>query len=474
MRRAAPCVRADLIMGFVPHTDEDRAKMLAAVGAGSLEALFEDIPERLRFPELSLPPAMSELEVERELSALAARNRVVPARACFLGAGTYHHFVPATVDYVLQRGEMYTAYTPYQPELSQGMLQAMFEYQSMICRLTGMEVSNASHYDGATSLAEAALLALGATSRERDAILISPRVHPRYRQVVRTYLGGHEARVLGDEAGDARVPQLVERLDDTSAALVVQYPDFLGQLEDLRGLGEAVHAAGALLIVVVDPLALGMLRPPGEHGADVVVGSGQTLGIAPGFGGPHLGIFATRMQHVRRLSGRLVGQTVDAAGERGYVLTLGTREQHIRREKATSNICTNAGLMALASAVYMATLGKRGLRHVAGLCHRAARYAASRLQALPGVEVHPQAPELPYFRELVVKLPGSVANVNRELMDRHGIQGGLDLGESYPELSGHALLAFSELHDRAAVDAMVDALVDALERVPGAGARRRE
>jgi glycine dehydrogenase subunit 1 len=451
-------------MSFVPHTDEDRAKMLAAVGAGSLEELFADVPERLRFPELSLPPPMAELEVEQALRSLARRNRVVAGRACFLGAGTYHHFIPATVDSVLQRGELYTAYTPYQPELSQGMLQAMFEYQSMICRLTGMEVSNASHYDGATSLAEAALLALGATGPERDAIIVSPRVHPRYRQVLRTYLGGHGARVLGDEPGDRRLAELVARLDDTTAALVVQFPDFLGQLDDLHGLGEKVHAAGALLIVVVDPLALGLLRPPGEHGADVVVGSGQTLGIAPSFGGPHLGIFATRMKHVRRLSGRLVGQTVDAAGERGYVLTLGTREQHIRREKATSNICTNAGLMALASAVYMATLGKRGLRRVAGLCHRAARYAASQLQALPGVAIQPQAPELPCFRELVVRLPRPVADVNQELLQGYGIQGGLDLGEWYPELSGHALLAFSELHDRAAIDALVGALKRVLAR----------
>ena len=376
-------------MSYLPHTDDDRRAMLEAIGVARLEDLFGQIPADARFPDLDLPAPLSEMEIGAELRRLAEGNVTPDGHSCFLGAGVYRHFIPATVDYVLQRGEFYTAYTPYQPEVSQGMLQAMFEYQSMICRLTAMEVSNASHYDGATSLAEAVLLALEAGRGRRDRVVLSPALHPQYRAVVKTYLQGVGAEVIGDEEADVEPAALAAKLDDRSAALVVQSPNYFGQLEDMTGLAAAVHAAGALLIVVADPIALGLFKPPGEAGADVVVADGQPLGIPPSFGGPHLGIFATRKAHVRRLAGRLAGETEDAAGQRGYVLTLGTREQHIRRARATSNICTNAALTALAATVYLATLGKAGLRHVAELCYHKSHYAAGRIAELPGIRINP-------------------------------------------------------------------------------------
>jgi len=449
-------------MTYVPHTENERAEMLAAVGVERTDRLFGDIPEALRFPKLNLPPPVSEIEIERELQALAAANFGAAAEARFLGAGDYHHYRPATVDYVLQRGELYTAYTPYQPEVSQGVLQALFEYQSMICRLTGMEVSNASHYNGATALAEAVLLALDAASGERNKILLSPAVHPQYRAVVKTYLRGtHAAVVAGDEDSGAGLEQLKSQLDRSTAALVIQSPNFFGQFESVDGLADLVHGAGALLIVVTDPIALGRFRPPGAYGADIVVADGQCLGIAPSFGGPHLGIFATRMAHVRRLSGHLVGETVDVDGRRGYVLTLATREQHIRRAKATSNICTNSAVCALAAAAYLATMGKAGLRQVAELCFRNSHYAAARIAGLQGCAINPQAPDRPFFKEFVVRLPRPAAEVNRRLREEFGIIGGYDLGRDYPQLLQHMLIAVTELHPRAAIDRLVAALEQA-------------
>ncbi|HEU5276902.1 MAG TPA: aminomethyl-transferring glycine dehydrogenase subunit GcvPA, partial [Xanthobacteraceae bacterium] len=364
-------------MSYVPHTDRERRAMLEAIGLTRMEDLFADVPAEVRFPKLDLPPPVSEPELAREMRALAAQNAALDPALSFLGAGTYHHFRPATVDYVLSRGEFYTSYTQYQPEVSQGMLQALFEYQSMICRLTGMEVSNASHYDGATALAEAVLLALNVGAGKRNKVVLSPAVHPHYREVVKTYLrAGHPATLVGDDDPAADVGRLTALVDRDTAALVIQNPNFFGACEPVDGLAEAVHAAGALLIVVADPIALGLFRPPGDYGADVVVAHGQSLGIPPAFGGPHLGIFAARMADVRRLSGHLVGETVDAEGRRGYVLTLATREQHIRRAKATSNICTNSALCALGAAAYLATMGKRGLRRVAELCFHNSHHAA--------------------------------------------------------------------------------------------------
>jgi glycine dehydrogenase subunit 1 len=445
-------------MTYVPHTEAERAEMLAAIGVDRIGALFGDVPEQVRFPKLKLPPACSEIEIEREMQALAGRNLGVDPSASFLGAGAYHHYRPATVDYVLQRGEFYTAYTPYQPEVSQGVLQALFEYQSMMCRLTALEVSNASHYDGATALAEAVLLALNVGQGKRSKILLSPAVHPQYRAVVKTYLRGIPAVVAGDEDGGADLERLKSQLDQSTAALVVQSPNFFGQFEALEGLRALVPAAGALLIVVTDPIALGRFRPPGAYGADIAVADGQCLGIPPSFGGPHLGIFATRMAHVRRLSGHLVGETVDLEGRRGYVLTLATREQHIRRAKATSNICTNSTACALAATAYLATMGKAGLRQIAELCFHKSHYAAAEIARREGFQVNPQAPERPFFKEFVVRLPRPAAELNRRLREEFGIIGGYDLGRDYPHLREHMLIAVTELHTRATIDRFVAAL----------------
>jgi glycine dehydrogenase subunit 1 len=444
-------------MPYVPHTERERGEMLAAIGSRRVDELFDAVPARVRFPELKLPPPLSEMEILQEMRALAARNLPVEPAACFLGAGTYHHYRPATVDYVLRRGELYSAYTPYQPEVSQGELQAIFEFQSMVCRLTGMEVSNSSHYDGATALAEAVLLALNVAQGKRNKVLLSPAVHPQYRAVVKTYLHGtHAAVITGDEDPAADITQLRAGLDDTTAALVIQNPNFLGQLEDVRGLAEQVHRAGALLIVVTDPIALGLYEPPGSYGADVVVADGQALGIPPSFGGPHLGIFAGRMAHVRRFSGHLVGETVDVDGRRGYVLTLATREQHIRRAKATSNICTNSALCALGAAAYLATMGNSGLRQVAELCFHKSHYAAAEIAKLGDYAVNPAG--RPFFKEFVVRPPLPPAEVNRRLREEHDIIGGYDLGHDYPNLDGHMLLAVTEINTRASIDRLVRAL----------------
>jgi glycine dehydrogenase subunit 1 len=444
-------------MTYVPHTEREMREMLAAIGVARMEDLFADVPAAVRFPALKLPPPSSEMEIAADMQALAGRNFGVDPSLSFLGAGAYHHFRPATVDYVLRRGEFYTSYTQYQPEASQGMLQALFEYQSMICRLTGMEVSNASHYDGATALAEAVVLALNVAQGKRSKIIMSPAVHPQYREVVRTYLRGtHADSVTGDEDGRSDLADLVKLLDGETAALVVQNPNFFGQCEPVDGLADAVHRAGALLIVVTDPIALGLFRPPGAYGADVAVADGQSLGIPPSFGGPYVGILASRMEYVRRLSGHLVGETVDAGGRRGYVLTLATREQHIRRAKATSNICTNSAVCALAAAAYLATMGKQGLRDVAELCFHKSHYAAAEIDRLKGFAVNPQG--RPFFKEFMVRLRRPPAEVNKILREQHGIIGGYDLGRDYPYLADHMLLAVTEVNTRAAIDRLVDAL----------------
>ena len=444
-------------MTYIPHTDGETGEMLAAIGLSRMDDLFADVPAALRFPTLDLPPPLSELEILGEMRALAARNLDVDPSLSFLGAGIYHHFRPATVDDVLRRGEFYTSYTQYQPETSQGMLQALFEYQSMICRLTGMEVSNASHYDGATALAEAVLLALNVGQDRRRKIIVSPAVHPQYRAVVRTYVSGIAATIVRDEDGRSDLEALKRTLDDETAALVIQNPNFFGQCEPVDGLADAVHRAGALLIVVTDPIALGLLRPPAAYGADVVVAEGQSLGIPPSFGGPHLGIFATRMAHVRRISGHLVGETVDAVGRRGYVLTLATREQHIRRAKATSNICTNSAACALAAAVYLATMGQAGLRRIAALCYHKSHYAAAEISTLAGFAVNLQTPTAPFFKEFVARLPRPCAEVNARLREQ-GIIGGYDLGTDYPHLANHMLIAVTEMNTRASIDRLVGAL----------------
>ena len=450
-------------MPYIPHTDAERFEMLKTIGVEKIEDLFRDVPEAVRFPKLDLPAAISEMEVMWELQNIAGANVNTGDFACFLGAGAYNHYIPTTVNYVLSRGEFYTAYTPYQPEISQGTLQAMFEYQSMMCALTGMEVSNASHYDGATSLAEGVMMAVAVSRGERRKVVISPAVHPQYRGVVCTYTQGMELNITGDENLEATIPDLLKLLDDKTAALVVQSPNFFGQIEDLKGLADAVHAAGALLIVVANPISLGLLTPPGQFGADIVCGEGQPLGIPLSFGGPYLGFFTTRKNLVRQMAGRLVGETVDMDNQRGYVLTLSTREQHIRREKATSNICSNQGLMALAAAVYMSTMGKCGLRNVAELNYHKAHYAAEQIDALRGFVVDKRKP---FFNEFVVKCPKSVATVNAHLLDEHGILGGYDLGQEYPHLKNHMLVAVTEMNTKEQIDELVAVLEHLSPRPP--------
>ena len=442
-------------MPYIPHSDTDRAEMLAALGVGSVAELFADVPAAHRFPALNLPPALSEMEVRWLAEALAEANFTAVDGPCFLGAGAYRRFIPAVVDAVLRRGEFYTAYTPYQPEISQGTLQAIFEYQSMICALTGMEVSNASHYDGATATAEAVITAINVHRLKRRKVVVSLALHPQYREVVRTYTQGMGLTVVGDEGRDE--PCWAEALDADTACAIVQYPDFLGRVRDLSGVAEAAHRAGALLVVVADPVALGLLKPPGEFGADIVVGEGQGLGLGLNFGGPYLGFFATREEHVRRMAGRLVGQTVDTQGRRGFVLTLSTREQHIRREKATSNICTNQGLMALAAAVTMAALGRCGLRRVAELCYHRAHYAAERIAELPGYTV---LADQPFFQEFVVRCPRPVAEINRALFERARIIGGYDLERAYPHLENCMLLCVTETNPRREIDLLVETLAE--------------
>ncbi|NDJ77482.1 MAG: aminomethyl-transferring glycine dehydrogenase subunit GcvPA [Chloroflexi bacterium] len=457
-------------MTYIPHTDADRAAMLEAIGVESLDALFDAVPEDARFPTLDLPTGLSEMEVAWELSGLANANINTNEYAMFLGAGVYNHFIPSVVNHVLLRGEFYTAYTPYQPEMSQGTLQAIFEYQSMMCVLTGMEVANASHYDGATSLAEAVTLANAHFRGKRSKVILSPSVHPQYRAVTRTYHQGTDLKFVGDK-GNATLPDLIDMLDGDTAMLVVSYPNFFGQIDEFTGLATAVHDAGALLCLVADPIMLGLFKTPGELGADIVVGEGQPLGIPMSFGGPHLGFFATREKLVRKIAGRIVGETVDKHGRRAYVMTLRPREQDIKREKATSNICTNQGLMALAACVYLSVMGKHGLRKVAELSYHKAHYAAEQVNALDQYSVEMGKP---FFREFVVQCPLPVPHINDYLLEEWGIIGGYDLGQDYPDRENQMLLALTELNTKDEIDALVAALqnVDAIQQ--HADARQKE
>ncbi len=441
-------------MGYVPHTEADRQRMLEAIGVDSTDRLFEVVPEESRYPSLHLPPGLSEMEVVRLLQGLAEENADLDHHPCFLGAGAYRHFIPAVVDHVLRRGEFYTAYTPYQPEASQGTLTAIYEYQSMICDLTGMDVTNASLYDGASALAEAALMAARITRREE--LVVARNVHPAYRQVVRTYTQGLglPIREVGyDRHGRVDLASARESLSSASACLIVQHPNFFGCLENLSSASELARRVGALLVVCVDPIALGLFRPPGEEGADLVVGEGQSLGNPLSFGGPYLGFLACRQEYMRQLPGRLVGMTTDSQGRRGFVLTLQAREQHIRREKATSNICSNEALVALAATVYLAAMGKQGLRQVAELSFHKAHYAARQIEGLPGFAL----PFGDFFKEFVVKTPLSPRQVNGRLWER-GIVGGYDLGRDYPELADGLLFCVTEMNPKEEIDALVEVL----------------
>jgi glycine dehydrogenase subunit 1 len=384
---------------YISITAAERAEMLAAVGVAGTDDLFADVPAEKRFPRLDLPAPMSEPELVRELLAMSGQNAHALAQSIFLGAGAYNHFVPAAVDQILRRGEFYTAYTPYQPEISQGTLQSIFEYQSLICSLTGMEIANASHYDGATAIAEAAIMALN-VARGRRKIVVARSVNPQYRAVLRTYLQAlDDVTVTGDEPPGTGIDEALALVDDQTALLIVQSPDFLGRLHDLRGLAAQVQAQGALLCVHFDPIALGLFQTPGELGADIATAEGQPLGIGLNFGGPYLGIFTTKQKHVHKIAGRIVGVTKDVDGQMAYVLTLRAREQDIRRERATSNICTNQALMALAATVYMSLMGKQGMRKVAELCYHRAHYAAAEIARLPGYRLLGAGP---FFKEFAV------------------------------------------------------------------------
>lgn len=442
---------------FIPSTQAERAEMLKRIGISKIEDLFVDVPKEFRYPDLDLPEAMSEMEALQNLKDLAFANESTEDLACFLGAGAYNHYIPATVDAIITRGEFLTAYTPYQPEVSQGTLQAIFEYQSLIASLTGMDVSNASHYDGATAAAEACVLSYHHFRGKRSKFVLSRYLHPQYRETIKTYFQGYEnMKIVGDEKVDGlqSYEDLLKFVDNETAIVYIQYPDFLGRVQDFKKFAEEVHAAGALLAVSVNPLALGLLTPPSEFDADIVTGEGQTLGIPLSYGGPYLGIFSTKKEFIRKLSGRLVGETVDGNGNKGYVLTLTAREQHIRREKATSNICTNQGLIALASTVYMSLLGKHGLQKVAKLNFDKAHYAAEQISKIDGFEVVDNGL---FFNEFVVRTPKPVKEINSLLLD-YDILGGYDLSTDYPELDNHMLLAVTEMLTKDDIDYLVETL----------------
>ncbi len=440
-------------MSYVPHTETERQQMLATIGVSAVEDLFSAVPARHRFPTLDLPDPLSEMEVQAELLSLSEANDHGQDFAMFRGGGAWHHYIPSALGHMLLRGEFLTAYTPYQPELSQGTLQAIFEYQSMICALTGMDAANASHYDGATSFAEAVSMAVDVGRGRRNKILFSPWINPQYRDVARSYHQGRDLLFRGDESAST-LSDLVNQLDSNTAMLAVAYPDFIGHIADFEGLAQRVHEAGALLVFVVNPIALGLLKSPGELGADIVVGEGQPLGIPLSFGGPYVGFFATRTRLVRKIAGRIVGETVDDDGRRAWVMTLRPREQDIRREKASSNICTNQGLMALAVAVYLALMGKQGLRQVAELCWHKAHYAAAQIAALEDYQIITRPP---FFHEFALRCPRPVSEMNAALRER-GIIGGHDLGEEDPRLRDCMLLAFTEQNSREEIDALIASL----------------
>ena len=429
---------------YTPNTDEDRRRMLDAIGVDSVAELFLDIPPENRSPGLDLPPPASELELRREIEAMAEMNLTPGKYSCFLGGGSYRHFVPAIVRQIAGRSEFMTSYTPYQPEVAQGTLQAHYEFQSMVCQLTGMEVANAGMYDGSTSLAEAVLMATRVTRRDRVAILDT--VSPYLRRVIEAYVEapGLEIDVVSSRESD---------LGDDVACLVVQQPNFFGYVEDIAALSEAAHSKGALLVVTCDPLSLAMFNPPSEFDADIVVAEGQALGVAPTYGGPYVGFFACKQKYMRQMPGRIVGKTQDTKGRTGYVLTMQTREQHIRRETATSNICTSVGLIALMSTVYMGGQGKQGLRHVAELCYHKAHYAASLIGDIPGYSIPLEGT---FFREFVVECPRPPAEINERLVE-HGIIGGLDVSDQVPN---GMLLCCTEVNSREEIEGLARALAE--------------
>ncbi len=452
-------------MRYLPLSDADRAHMLGVIGARSIDELFSDVPESARLKDsiAGLPNHASELSVERQLTAMARKNLVAGEVPFFLGCGAYRHHVPASVDHIIQRGEFLTSYTPYQPEIAQGTLQVLFEFQTQVARLYGCEVANASMYDGSTACWEAIGMARRITRRAKT--VISSGLHPHYVSVAKTmarFTGDVLDTAMPELTAETDATRLIAAIDGETSAVVVQYPDILGRIADLTPIAEAAHAAGALLIAVVtEPVALGLIQSPGEMGADIVVGEGQSIGVGLQFGGPYVGLFACREKHVRQMPGRLAGETVDAAGKRGFVLTLSTREQHIRREKATSNICTNSGLCALAFSVHMSLLGEKGLRRLAEINHARAITVADRLSAIPGVDLVNNA----FFNEFTLRLPVEARPAVHALVER-GVLGGVSLGRLYPGETGLAnglVVAVTETVTDADIDAFEAGLKEVVQ-----------
>jgi len=443
---------------YIPHTEEDIQTMLEFVGAKKVEDLFEMIPKEYRLAKpLDLPEPLSEPDLLRHLEGLQSM-----AYSSFLGAGAYHHFIPSVVSALISRSEFYTAYTPYQPEISQGTLQAIFEYQTLMCQLTGMEVSNASMYDGASSLAEAVGMAERVTKRKK--ILLSEAVHPEYRRVIQTYVDPDQEEIIlipyEKEEGRTDERRLLDHLDGKVSSIVIQSPNFFGVIEDLHPMTDQVHEAGGLVIVgFSEAVAYGILKPPGEEGADIVAGEGQSFGLPLSYGGPYLGIFATREKFVRNMPGRLVGETVDLEGKRGFVLTLATREQHIRREKATSNICTNEGLCALMATLFLSCLGKRGLKELALMNLSKAEYAKKIVSQIRGCHLVFSSPT---FNEFVLRIQGEPERVLEKLKGKK-ILGGIPLGQFYPEMDHHLLVTVTEMNTREEIERWAEALEKALK-----------
>lgn len=438
-------------MDFIPNTQNQKQEMLKEIGVNSVNDLFKDIPGKVKLKnELKLPKKLSEIELKRHVESFAGKNKLM---LCFRGGGAYKHFIPAVVSHLAYRPEFYTAYTPYQPEVSQGTLKAIFEYQSLICNLTEMDVSNASMYDCASSLAEAAIMAVNIKGKKE--IVMSKAVHPEYREVVKTYMKAHDVKVIEVDFsnGIAGIEELNEKITESTAGVIIQNPNFFGSIENLERIEKAVHGKNSLLIIAIsDPTSLGLLKPPGSCNADIVVGEGQGFGNPVSFGGPYLGIMATKNEHVRKLPGRIVGKSADKDGNEGYILTLQAREQHIRREKATSNICTNEGLCALSAALYLVSLGKN-LKKLAYLNNQKAFYAFNQIKKLDGYEAVFDAP---FYNEFVIKCRDA-EKVNNGLLKK-GILGGINLGKHYPELKNCLLFCVTEENTKQDINKLVNAL----------------
>ena len=444
-------------MRYIPNSPEERTEMLEAIGLKSAEQLFDSIPHELRLQRaLNTPAALSEIELLDKFDRLGQRNPAAQ-RISFLGGGAYSHYIPTIVDHIISRSEFFTAYTPYQPEISQGTLQTIFEFQTLVCQLTGMDLANASMYDGSTALAEAVLMAERVTRRSK--VISSAAVHPQYLEVVKTYVqhAGIDLELADfDEKTGLTGAALAEAVDDRTAALVVQSPNFFGCIEDLKALADAAHGKGALLIVAItEPMSLGLLKSPGACGADIVVAEGQSFGVPLSFGGPYVGLFATRDKYARQIPGRLVGEAYDKKGRRGFVLTLATREQHIRREKATSNICTNEGLIALAATVYMEAMGRRGIQEAAHQCLQKANYTAKQIADVNGFSLPFTGP---IFNEFVVRGPGNSVELLSRLAKEKQIEGGIALSRFMPDREKDFLVCVTETNTREQMDSLVAAL----------------